>query len=69
MKKVIRFDDVWLEDRTLVETKIDYIHDNPLQEHWNLAELPELYPYSSAAFYQYGKQNGTVQVKHYMEFF
>ena len=31
--------------------KLDYIHNNPLQPHWRLAESPELYPWSSARFY------------------
>jgi len=34
-----------------LEQKIDYIHYNPCQPHWNLAELPEDYPWSSARFY------------------
>jgi hypothetical protein len=32
------FDDVWLEKREIVETKLKYIHNNPLQPHWALAE-------------------------------
>ena len=31
--------------------KLDYIHNNPLQEHWKLSATPELYLYSSAKFY------------------
>ena len=31
--------------------KLDYIHNNPIQEKWNLAEYPENYKYSSANFY------------------
>jgi putative transposase len=31
--------------------KLDYIHHNPLQPHWRLAEQPEQYPWSSARFY------------------
>jgi REP element-mobilizing transposase RayT len=31
--------------------KLDYIHHNPLQPQWNLAESPEAYPWSSARFY------------------
>ena len=31
-----------------LEQKMDYIHHNPCQPHWNLAELPEDYPWSSA---------------------
>jgi len=31
--------------------KLDYIHHNPVQPHWRLAERPEEYPWSSARFY------------------
>lgn len=35
--------------------KLDYIHINPVREKWNLADLPENYRWSSAAFYLTGK--------------
>jgi putative transposase len=35
--------------------KLNYIHNNPLHERWNLAEKPELYPWSSAKFYETGQ--------------
>ena len=31
--------------------KLNYIHNNPLQAHWQLAERPEQYMWSSARFY------------------
>jgi REP element-mobilizing transposase RayT len=34
--------------------KLDYVHCNPLQPHWRLAEQPEQYPWSSARFYLIG---------------
>ena len=34
--------------------KFDYLHENPCQPHWQLAELPEEYKYSSARFYEDG---------------
>jgi len=34
--------------------KMNYIHLNPIQEKWKLAERPEDYAYSSAAFYLNG---------------
>ncbi len=46
-----RFDDVWIGNKELLEIKLEYIHQNPLQSHWNLSEYPENYRYSSAAFY------------------
>ncbi len=35
--------------------KFDYLHNNPCQPHWQLASLPENYKYSSASFYESGK--------------
>jgi putative transposase len=32
--------------------KLDYIHNNPLQDKWQLAMYPEEYKYSSARFYE-----------------
>ncbi len=32
--------------------KLDYIHNNPLAEHWQLATTPADYLYSSASFYE-----------------
>ncbi|WP_307527875.1 hypothetical protein [Pedobacter sp. W3I1] len=37
-----------------MEQKLDYIHNNPLQERWRLAENAEDYYWSSAKFYQTG---------------
>lgn len=31
--------------------KMEYIHNNPCQPHWQLAESPEEYPWSGARFY------------------
>jgi putative transposase len=38
--------------RKMVEQKLDYIHLNPLQEHWNLAADPNDYHFSSSSFYE-----------------
>jgi putative transposase len=34
--------------------KMEYIHNNPMQPHWNLVEHPEDYVWSSARFYLVG---------------
>jgi len=34
--------------------KLDYIHNNPVREKWNLCRLPEDYRWSSAGFYLNG---------------
>ena len=39
---------------TVFKQKVDYIHNNPIQEKWKLALLPEDYKYSSARFYETG---------------
>lgn len=41
-------------NKKMFQQKLDYIHQNPLQTHWNLAETPENYKYSSAKFYETG---------------
>ena len=35
--------------------KVEYIHNNPCQPHWRLAEQPESYAWSSARYYVLGK--------------
>jgi putative transposase len=35
----------------VLEQKLNYIHSNPVQEKWRLADLPENYYYSSAKYY------------------
>lgn len=37
--------------REMLQQKLEYIHLNPLQAHWNLSTLPEQYEYSSAFDY------------------
>ncbi|HMK04475.1 MAG TPA: hypothetical protein VK489_09795 [Ferruginibacter sp.] len=39
-------------NRTIAAQKIDYMHFNPLQEHWELCKAPEEYRFSSASFYE-----------------
>jgi putative transposase len=39
-------------DRKILEQKLDYIHFNPLQPHWNLAKDPNDYYYPSCSFYE-----------------
>jgi putative transposase len=42
-------------DRKILEQKLNYIHLNPLQEHWNLVSDPNDYYYSSCSFYEHGE--------------
>ena len=45
--------DIWNE-KVFIQ-KLNYIHNNPLQPKWKLAASPEDYKYSSALFYETGK--------------
>jgi REP element-mobilizing transposase RayT len=44
-------------NRKIVEQKLDYIHHNPVSGKWSLVEDWRTYPYSSAGFYELGKDN------------
>lgn len=58
----------WKEclDADFIEQKLNYIHNNPLQEQWLLVEDPEAYIHSSAKFYGTGEQ-GIYPVTNYGE--
>ncbi len=52
----------------MIEQKLEYIHNNPVQGKWMLANDPLGYKYSSARFYENGdKEFGFLF--HYMEYF
>lgn len=44
-------------NRKIVEQKLDYIHHNPVNGKWNLVEDWRSYSYSSAGFYELGKDD------------
>ena len=46
---------VELYTEEVIWQKLEYIHNNPCQEKWRLAPLPELYLYSSARYYLLNK--------------
>ena len=62
VKLISRDNQFWQRDSLSIELftpavfeqKIEYIHNNPLQEKWNLAKNPSEYKYSSAKFYETG---------------
>ncbi len=37
--------------------KLEYLHNNPCQDHWQLSDTPVAYPWSSASFYENGDAN------------
>ena len=45
---------VLMDSRNKLEQKLDYLHENPLQEKWQLVQSPEEYRWSSARFYEDG---------------
>lgn len=55
-----------LWSKAVFEQKLDYIHNNPVQEKWNLADLPENYFYSSARYYLLNKDEWSF-ITHYAE--
>lgn len=59
---------VRLYSREMCVQKLEYIHNNPLHERWNLAERPEQYAWSSAAYYELNEDKYGF-LTHYMERF
>lgn len=57
-----------VKSRRVAEQKLDYIHLNPLQEHWSLVRKPEDYKWSSARFYETGEDEFGI-ITHYRERF
>ena len=45
---------VLMNTKAKAEQKLRYMHLNPLQERWNLADRPENYTWSSAKYYETG---------------
>ncbi len=54
--------------RAVCEQKLQYIHLNPLQAHWNLSKHPEEYVWSSAHYYEKGVDQWGI-LTHYMDRF
>ncbi len=50
-----RFDSLVIQSRKFFLQKLNYLHFNPCQEKWQLADKPENYEHSSAANYILGK--------------
>jgi REP element-mobilizing transposase RayT len=52
----------------VLEQKLDYIHNNPVQSKWMLSDDPTSYEYSSASYYEEGDERFSF-LSHYMEYF
>lgn len=61
-----RFDDVLISSKSICETKMNYIHLNPVKE--NLCLFPEDYKYSSAKYYDKSVQD-ELKILDYREVF
>jgi len=59
---------VLMDSKEKLEQKLNYLHNNPLHERWNLAERPENYKWSSGKFYETGIDNFGF-LTHYMDRF
>ncbi len=57
---------IHLYNREIAEQKLIYIHNNPLQNHWQLAEIPEEYQFSSAKFYLLENERKFDFLTHYL---
>jgi putative transposase len=57
-----------LDSREIVEQKLDYTHNNPVQDRWTLVKSPYDYKYSSIRFYE-ENDKGFGFLSHYMEVF
>ena len=56
-----------LYSRQVIEQKLEYIHLNPLGARWDLVTKPEYYKWSSANYYEAGKDELGI-LTHYMDF-
>ena len=50
----------------VLQQKLEYIHANPVQEHWSLVKDFTDYPYSSASFYELREERFSF-LTHYMD--
>ena len=59
---------ITLNSRLMIEQKLDYIHNNPVQGKWRLSSSPIDYRYSSALYYENGETEFDF-LSHYMSYF
>lgn len=53
-----RFDGLEITTQAMFDTKLNYIHNNPLQDKWRLCDKPEGFQFSSAKYYLNGEYTG-----------
>ena len=59
---------IHIDSREKFEQKLEYTHLNPLQERWNICSRPENYQWSSAEYYETGRNKNNI-ISHYMDRF
>jgi putative transposase len=57
---------IQITNRQIASNKLDYLHYNPLQPHWQLCNDHVEYKYSSAKFYETGEDDFKI-LTHYMD--
>ena len=57
---------ILITNRMMAGEKLDYMHYNPLQLHWQLCQDPIMYRFSSATFYETGEDEFKI-LTHYMD--
>ena len=57
---------ILITDRKMAGEKLDYMHYNPLQPHWQLCKDPIEYRFSSSKFYDMGEDEFKI-LTHYMD--
>ena len=46
----------------MLRQKLDYMHYNPLQPHWELASDAVSYPFSSCKYYEEGEESQGIEI-------
>ena len=57
---------ILITSRIMAGEKLDYMHYNPLQPHWQLCQDPTEYRFSSAMFYETGDDEFKI-LTHYID--
>jgi len=58
--------DIEIYSDKIFDQKLNYIHNNPLQDKWQIVDDPVKYKYSSASFYELGKDEFGILTDYYL---
>ena len=59
--------DIEIFSKEIFDQKLEYIHNNPLQERWKMVAYPVEYKYSSASFYELGIDEFGILTDYYLD--